>query len=193
MTEILLLSGTLSITYCVCFSLLQCPSSSLFSSLQSSKNSQSVSRRKGRSFQTWLRSASKHRLVCLARHICRVASIKYKLTWGISFLFFFFFLILLDVTFMCQSLWLTSLEYNRWINVDSLEISWRTWSNCGKYIVCFFFYQPPDGKENIKENSWESQLDTSVLEQSREKILQILNAGCLKELKGLQQIGDKKA
>ncbi|XP_072229351.1 kinesin-like protein KIF22 [Leuresthes tenuis] len=49
--------------------------------------------------------------------------------------------------------------------------------------------EPPDGKEN----SWESQLDTSVLEQSREKILQILNAGCLKELKGLQQIGDKKA
>ncbi|KAM4524430.1 kinesin-like protein KIF22 isoform 1-T2 [Odontesthes bonariensis] len=53
--------------------------------------------------------------------------------------------------------------------------------------------EPPDGKENIKENSWESQLDTSVLERSREKILQILNAGCLKELKGLQQIGDKKA
>lgn len=53
--------------------------------------------------------------------------------------------------------------------------------------------EPPDGKENIKENSWESQLDKSVLEQSRQKILQILNTGCLKELKGLQQIGDKKA
>uniref|UniRef100_A0A4W6G964 Kinesin-like protein n=1 Tax=Lates calcarifer TaxID=8187 RepID=A0A4W6G964_LATCA len=52
---------------------------------------------------------------------------------------------------------------------------------------------PPDGKENIKENGWESQLDTSVLEQSRKKILQILNTGSLKELKGLQQIGDKKA
>ncbi|KAM6897893.1 kinesin-like protein KIF22 [Xenentodon cancila] len=53
--------------------------------------------------------------------------------------------------------------------------------------------EPPDGKENIKENSWESQLDTSVLEQSRHKILQILNSGSLKELKSLQQIGDKKA
>ncbi|XP_061564993.1 kinesin-like protein KIF22 [Cololabis saira] len=53
--------------------------------------------------------------------------------------------------------------------------------------------EPPDGKENIKENSWESQLDTSVLEQSRHKILQILNTGSLKELKGLQQIGDKKS
>lgn len=41
--------------------------------------------------------------------------------------------------------------------------------------------------------AWESQLDTSVLEQSRHKILQILNSGSLKELKGLQQIGDKKA
>lgn len=53
--------------------------------------------------------------------------------------------------------------------------------------------EPPDGKENIMENGWESQLDTSVLEQSREKILQILNTGSLKDLKGLQQIGDKKA
>ncbi|GAA6214209.1 kinesin-like protein KIF22 [Lates japonicus] len=53
--------------------------------------------------------------------------------------------------------------------------------------------EPPDGKENIKENGWESQLDTSVLEQSRKKILQVLNTGSLKELKGLQQIGDKKA
>ncbi|XP_031170984.1 kinesin-like protein KIF22 [Sander lucioperca] len=49
--------------------------------------------------------------------------------------------------------------------------------------------EPPDGKEN----SWESQLDTSVLEHSRQKILHILNTGSLKELKGLQQIGDKKA
>ncbi|XP_026171770.1 kinesin-like protein KIF22 isoform X2 [Mastacembelus armatus] len=53
--------------------------------------------------------------------------------------------------------------------------------------------EPPDGKENIMENCWESQLDTSVLEQSRQKILQVLNTGSLKELKGLQQIGDKKA
>lgn len=53
--------------------------------------------------------------------------------------------------------------------------------------------EPPDGKENAKESSWESQLDTSMLEQSKQKILQVLNTGCLKELKGLQQIGDKKA
>lgn len=51
----------------------------------------------------------------------------------------------------------------------------------------------PDGKENIMEKGWESQLDTSVLEQSRQKILHVLNSGSLKELKGLQQIGDKKA
>ncbi|KAF7659519.1 hypothetical protein LDENG_00296010 [Lucifuga dentata] len=51
----------------------------------------------------------------------------------------------------------------------------------------------PNDKENIKENGWESQLDTFVLEQSRHKILQVLNAGSLKDLKGLQQIGDKKA
>ncbi|XP_070707550.1 kinesin-like protein KIF22 [Pempheris klunzingeri] len=53
--------------------------------------------------------------------------------------------------------------------------------------------EPPDGKENMMVNGWESQLDTSVLEQSRQKILQVLNTGSLKELKGLQQIGDKKA
>ncbi|KAI3365687.1 hypothetical protein L3Q82_010770 [Scortum barcoo] len=53
--------------------------------------------------------------------------------------------------------------------------------------------EPPDGKENIMEKGWESQLDTSVLEQSRQKILQVLNSGSLKDLKGLQQIGDKKA
>ncbi|XP_017292987.1 kinesin-like protein KIF22 isoform X1 [Kryptolebias marmoratus] len=53
--------------------------------------------------------------------------------------------------------------------------------------------EAPDGKENKEQGFWESQLDTSVLEQSKEKILRILNTGCLKELKGLQQIGDKKA
>ncbi|KAM9837305.1 kinesin-like protein KIF22 isoform 1-T2 [Aulostomus maculatus] len=53
--------------------------------------------------------------------------------------------------------------------------------------------EPPDGKENMMHHDWESQLDMSVLEQSRKKILQILNTGSLKELKGLQQIGDKKA
>lgn len=52
--------------------------------------------------------------------------------------------------------------------------------------------EPPDGKENVKR-SWESQLDTSVLEKSRETILKVLNSGGLKDLKGLQQIGDKKA
>ncbi|XP_072312707.1 kinesin-like protein KIF22 [Eucyclogobius newberryi] len=50
-----------------------------------------------------------------------------------------------------------------------------------------------DGKENIMEKGWESHLDVTVLEQSRKKILQILNSGSLKELKTLQQIGDKKA
>lgn len=53
--------------------------------------------------------------------------------------------------------------------------------------------EPPDGKENFMESGWESQLDTSVLERSRQKILHVLNTGALKELKGLQQIGDKKA
>lgn len=56
-----------------------------------------------------------------------------------------------------------------------------------------FLCQPPDGKENIMKTEWESQLDTLVLEQSRQKILQVLNTGSLKDLKGLQQIGDKKA
>uniref|UniRef100_G3NXC8 Kinesin-like protein n=1 Tax=Gasterosteus aculeatus aculeatus TaxID=481459 RepID=G3NXC8_GASAC len=53
--------------------------------------------------------------------------------------------------------------------------------------------EPPDGKENLVETGWEFKLDTSVLEQSRQKILHVLNTGSLKELKGLQQIGDKKA
>lgn len=42
-------------------------------------------------------------------------------------------------------------------------------------------------------SGWESHLDESVVEQARQKILQILNTGSLKELKSLQQIGDKKA
>ncbi|XP_053197271.1 kinesin-like protein KIF22 [Scomber japonicus] len=53
--------------------------------------------------------------------------------------------------------------------------------------------EPPDGKENMIQDGWESQIDTSVLEHSRQNILQILNSGSLKELKGLQQIGVKKA
>ncbi|KAM8876332.1 kinesin-like protein KIF22 [Synchiropus picturatus] len=51
----------------------------------------------------------------------------------------------------------------------------------------------PEGKENMSQNCWESQFNISVVEQSRQKILQILNSGSIKELKSLQQIGDKKA
>lgn len=54
-------------------------------------------------------------------------------------------------------------------------------------------FEAIDGKENIMDKGWESHLDTTVLEQSRTKILQILNSGSQKELKSLQQIGDKKA
>ncbi|KAM9816760.1 kinesin-like protein KIF22 [Neosynchiropus ocellatus] len=53
--------------------------------------------------------------------------------------------------------------------------------------------EAPEGKENMTQNCWESQFNTSVVEQSRQKILQILNSGSVKELKSLQQIGDKKA
>uniref|UniRef100_A0A672RN04 Kinesin-like protein KIF22 n=1 Tax=Sinocyclocheilus grahami TaxID=75366 RepID=A0A672RN04_SINGR len=56
------------------------------------------------------------------------------------------------------------------------------------------------GKENggvdrppADEVNWESHLDSALLEQSRKKILQTLNAGSLKDLKSLQLIGDKKA
>ena len=51
--------------------------------------------------------------------------------------------------------------------------------------------QQPEDKEN--RTSWEGKIDSSILEQSRSKILLILNTGSLKDLKGLQQIGDKKA
>ncbi|KAJ7984469.1 hypothetical protein DPEC_G00355150 [Dallia pectoralis] len=51
----------------------------------------------------------------------------------------------------------------------------------------------PDGKENISDGGWESHLDKVVLDQSRDKILQVLNSGSFKDLKGLQLIGDKKA
>lgn len=56
-----------------------------------------------------------------------------------------------------------------------------------------FTHQLPEGKENVVMTGWESQLESSVLEQRGQKILQILNTGSLKDLKGLQQIGDKKA
>lgn len=61
-----------------------------------------------------------------------------------------------------------------------------------KYVPSLLI-KPPDGKENVATTGWESQLDASVLEQRRQRILQILNTGSLKDLKGLQQIGDKKA
>ncbi|GAA6073157.1 rho GTPase-activating protein 27 [Tachysurus ichikawai] len=57
-----------------------------------------------------------------------------------------------------------------------------------------------EGKENSglepvceEEANWESRLDSSLLNQSKKKILQTLNSGSLKELKSLQLIGDKKA
>ncbi|KAJ8245879.1 hypothetical protein GJAV_G00261280 [Gymnothorax javanicus] len=56
-----------------------------------------------------------------------------------------------------------------------------------------------DGKENMgkdysaPDTDWESHLDTSLLQKSREKILHVLNTGSLKDLKTLQLIGDKKA
>ncbi|XP_041092603.1 kinesin-like protein KIF22 [Polyodon spathula] len=49
----------------------------------------------------------------------------------------------------------------------------------------------PEGKENWE--NWETRLDSSVLQKSRDRILSLLNTGTLKELKGLQRIGDKKA
>ncbi|KAK5905906.1 hypothetical protein CgunFtcFv8_001819 [Champsocephalus gunnari] len=68
-------------------------------------------------------------------------------------------------------------------------------SVCAKKKEKKLFHQvePPEGKENFIESGWESQIDTSVLDISKHKILQILNSGSLKELKGLQLIGDKKA
>lgn len=58
-----------------------------------------------------------------------------------------------------------------------------------------------EGKENAGvalspcggDTDWESHLDASLLEQSRTKILATLNGGSLRDLKGLQLIGDKKA
>ncbi|KAK1151976.1 kinesin-like protein KIF22 [Acipenser oxyrinchus oxyrinchus] len=43
------------------------------------------------------------------------------------------------------------------------------------------------------EESLETRLDSAVLQRSRDRILNLLNTGSLKELKGLQKIGDKKA
>ena len=42
-------------------------------------------------------------------------------------------------------------------------------------------------------SSWESHLDCSLVESSKQKILALLNTGSHKDLKGLQLIGDKKA
>ncbi|XP_063338103.1 kinesin-like protein KIF22 [Pelmatolapia mariae] len=62
-----------------------------------------------------------------------------------------------------------------------------------KEETCSDLIESPGGKENNTKSAWESQLDQSMVDQSKQKILQILNTGCLKELKSLQQIGDKKA
>lgn len=67
------------------------------------------------------------------------------------------------------------------------------WLYICAFIFLFLSYQAPGGKENYTKSAWESQLDQSMVDQSKQKILQILNTGCLKELKSLQQIGDKKA
>lgn len=67
------------------------------------------------------------------------------------------------------------------------------WLYICAFIFLFLSYQSPGGKENNTKSAWESQLDQSMVDQSKQKILQILNTGCLKELKSLQQIGDKKA
>lgn len=86
------------------------------------------------------------------------------------------------------------------LQVSSLQIRQQVDAPVKKQSVCVkkekklsSKIEPPDGKENVMTTGWESQLDTSVLEQSRQKILQTLNTGSLKDLKGLQQIGDKKA
>uniref|UniRef100_I3JZZ0 Kinesin-like protein n=1 Tax=Oreochromis niloticus TaxID=8128 RepID=I3JZZ0_ORENI len=62
-----------------------------------------------------------------------------------------------------------------------------------KEETCSDLIESLGGKENNTKSAWESQLDQSMVDQSKQKILQILNTGCLKELKSLQQIGDKKA
>lgn len=53
--------------------------------------------------------------------------------------------------------------------------------------------EEPHGKENISPAGWETHLDCSLVERSRKNILMVLNTGSFKDLKGLQQIGDKKA
>ncbi|KAM9305984.1 kinesin-like protein KIF22 [Gastrophryne carolinensis] len=47
------------------------------------------------------------------------------------------------------------------------------------------------GQEN--EPTWEVNMRSDVLQNGREKILNLLNSGSVKELKSLQKIGDKKA
>ncbi|KAM4698308.1 kinesin-like protein KIF22 [Rhinophrynus dorsalis] len=48
-----------------------------------------------------------------------------------------------------------------------------------------------DGREN--QPGWEVNMRSDLLESGREKILNLLNTGSVKELKSLQKIGDKKA
>ncbi|KAM8962314.1 kinesin-like protein KIF22 isoform 1-T1 [Pelodytes ibericus] len=67
---------------------------------------------------------------------------------------------------------------------ESRSCSWgvpvieKVWSKCA-------------GREN--ESSWAVNIRTDLLQNSREKILNLLNSGSVKELKSLQKIGDKKA
>ncbi|XP_069840642.1 kinesin-like protein KIF22 isoform X2 [Dendropsophus ebraccatus] len=51
--------------------------------------------------------------------------------------------------------------------------------------------KPQAGQENTP--SWEVNIRTDLLQSGREKILNLLNSGSVKELKSLQKIGDKKA
>ncbi|XP_048846933.1 kinesin-like protein KIF22 [Brienomyrus brachyistius] len=61
------------------------------------------------------------------------------------------------------------------------------------------FTEALEGKENKQagscgsEGDWASRLDPTMMERSRQQILNVLNTGTLKELKKLQLIGDKKA
>ncbi|CAJ0944375.1 unnamed protein product, partial [Ranitomeya imitator] len=48
-----------------------------------------------------------------------------------------------------------------------------------------------DGDEN--KPSWEMKMQTDLLQNGREQILNLLNTGSIKELKSLKNIGDKKA
>jgi hypothetical protein len=63
----------------------------------------------------------------------------------------------------------------------------------GRPYQTLFGFQEPKGKENMAPSGWESHLDRSLVERSKQEILTLLNTGSHKDLKGLQLIGDKKA